>query len=335
MLDLVKKLCLLDATSGDEGAVRNAIIEEIKDFCEYKIDNLGNIIAFKKGKNTPSRKIMLDAHMDEVGLIITSATADGFLKFSTVGGIDTGVLISRRVKINGNISGVIGLKPVHLCHGDEGKKLPKADDLYIDIGAKCKEEALSLVSLGDTAVMCGDFIKTGDKILSKALDDRIGCAILISLIKEESEYDFYASFSVQEEVGLRGAKVSAFAVNPDFAIILEGTTAADIAEVAEEKQVCNLGLGAAVSFMDRSTLYDRELYNLALSSGIPCQAKRFVSGGNNAGAVHLSREGVRTVAISVPCRYIHSASSVADIKDIDSAYKLAKHLILKIAKEEV
>ena len=335
MLDLVKKLCLLDATSGDEGAVRNAIIEEIKDFCEYKIDNLGNIIAFKKGKNTPSRKIMLDAHMDEVGLIITSATADGFLKFSTVGGIDTGVLISRRVKINGNISGVIGLKPVHLCHGDEGKKLPKADDLYIDIGAKCKEEALSLVSLGDTAVMCGDFIKTGDKILSKALDDRIGCAILISLIKEESEYDFYASFSVQEEVGLRGAKVSAFAVNPDFAIILEGTTAADIADVAEEKQVCNLGLGAAVSFMDRSTLYDRELYNLALSSGIPCQAKRFVSGGNNAGAVHLSREGVRTVAISVPCRYIHSASSAADIKDIDSAYKLAKHLILKIAKEEV
>ncbi len=335
MLDLVKKLCLLDATSGDEGAVRNAIIEEIKDFCEYKIDNLGNIIAFKKGKNTPSRKIMLDAHMDEVGLIITSVTADGFLKFSTVGGIDTGVLISRRVKINGNISGVIGLKPVHLCHGDEGKKLPKADDLYIDIGAKCKEEALSLVSLGDTAVMCGDFIKTGDKILSKALDDRIGCAILISLIKEESEYDFYASFSVQEEVGLRGAKVSAFAVNPDFAIILEGTTAADIADVAEEKQVCNLGLGAAVSFMDRSTLYDRELYNLALSSGIPCQSKRFVSGGNNAGAVHLSREGVRTVAISVPCRYIHSASSAADIKDIDSAYKLAKHLISKIAKEEV
>ena len=335
MLDLVKKLCLLDATSGDEGAVRNAIIEEIKDFCEYKIDNLGNIIAFKKGKNTPSRKIMLDAHMDEVGLIITSATADGFLKFSTVGGIDTGVLISRRVKINGNISGVVGLKPVHLCHGDEGKKLPKADDLYIDIGAKCKEEALSLVSLGDTAVMCGDFIKTGDKILSKALDDSIGCAILISLIKEESEYDFYASFSVQEEVGLRGAKVSAFAVNPDFAIILEGTTAADIADVAEEKQVCNLGLGAAVSFMDRSTLYDRELYNLALSSSIPCQSKRFVSGGNNAGAVHLSREGVRTVAISVPCRYIHSASSVADTKDIDSAYKLAKHLILKIAKEEV
>lgn len=335
MLDLVKKLCLLDATSGDEGAVRNAIIEEIKDFCEYKIDNLGNIIAFKKGKNTPSRKIMLDAHMDEVGLIITSVTADGFLKFSTVGGIDTGVLISRRVEINGNISGVIGLKPVHLCHGDEGKKLPKADDLYIDIGAKCKEEALSLVSLGDTAVMCQDFVKTGDKILSKALDDRIGCAILISLIKEESEYDFYASFSVQEEVGLRGAKVSTFAVNPDFAIILEGTTAADIADVAEEKQVCNLGLGAAVSFMDRSTLYDRELYNLALSSGIPCQAKRFVSGGNNAGAVHLSREGVRTVAISVPCRYIHSASSVADIKDIDSAYKLAKHLILKIAKEEV
>ncbi len=335
MLKTLEKLCLLDSASGDERCVRNAIIEEIKDFCEYRVDNLGNIIAFKKGKNTPCRKILLDAHMDEVGLIITSVTADGFLKFSTVGGIDPAVMISRRVKINGNITGVIGLKPVHLCHGDEGKKLPKADDLYIDIGAKCKEEALSLVSLGDTAVICGDFVKSGDKILSKALDDRIGCAILISLLKEESEYDFYAVFSVQEEVGLRGAKVATFAVNPDFAIILEGTTAADIADVSEEKQVCNLGLGVAVSFMDRSTLYDRGLYNLALSSGIPCQSKRFVSGGNNAGAVHLSREGVRTVAISVPCRYIHSASSVADIKDINSAYELAKHLILKIAKEEV
>ncbi len=335
MLKTLEKLCLLDSASGDEGSVRNAIIEEIKDFCEYRVDNLGNIIAFKKGKNTIGRKILLDAHMDEVGLIITSITADGFLKFSTVGGIDPAVMISRRVKINGNINGVIGLKPVHLCHGDEGKKLPKADNLYIDIGAKDKEEALSLISLGDTAVICGEFVKSGEKVLSKALDDRIGCAILISLLKEESEYDFYASFSVQEEVGLRGAKVATFAVDPDFAIILEGTTAADIADVSEEKQVCNLGLGAAVSFMDRSTLYDRGLYNLAISSGIPCQSKRFVSGGNNAGAVHLSREGVRTAAISVPCRYIHSASSVADIKDIDSAYKLAKHLILKIAKEEV
>ncbi|MBQ8202775.1 MAG: M42 family peptidase [Clostridia bacterium] len=335
MLKTLEKLCLLNSPSGDEGAVRDFIIGEIKDFCQYRIDNLGNIIAFKKGKNTPNAKILLDAHMDEVGLIITSVTSEGFLKFATVGGIDTAVMISRRVIINGNVTGVIGLKPVHLCHGDEGKKLPKADSLYIDIGVKSKEEALSLVSLGDTAVICGDYVRSGDKILSKALDDRIGCAILISLLKEESEYDFYATFSVQEEVGLRGAKVATFAVAPDFAIILEGTTAADIADVAEEKQVCNLGNGAAVSFMDRSTLYDKGLYNLALSSGIPCQSKRFVSGGNNAGAVHLSREGVRTVAVSVPCRYIHSASSVADIKDIDSAYKLAKYLILSIAEKKV
>lgn len=335
MFSLLKKLCLLDGTSGDEGTIRDFIIGEIKDFCEYRIDNLGNIICFKKGKNTPDRKIMLDAHMDEVGLIITSVTGDGFLKFTTVGGIDPAVMISRKVKINGNINGVIGIKPVHLCHGDEGKKLPKTDALYIDIGAKDKEDALSKVSLGDTAVMCSDYVVSEDKILSKALDDRTGCAILVSLLKEEAEYDFYATFSTQEEVGLRGATVATYGVNPDFAIILEGTTAADIADVPNEKQVCELGKGAAVSFMDRSTLYDRELYNAAINSGIPCQSKRFVSGGNNAGAISLSREGVRTVSVSVPCRYIHSASSVADSRDITSAYNLAKYLLSGIAKKEI
>lgn len=335
MTELIKRLCAIDGTSGDEKTVREFIINEIKDYCEYRVDNLGSVIAFKKGEKRPCRKIMLDAHTDEVGLIITNITADGFLKFQTVGGIDTAVLTNRRVVINGKTAGVIGMKPVHLSKGDEAKKLPKADSLYIDIGAKTREEAEKEIMIGDCGVIASDFTVCGDKILSKALDDRVGCAILINLIKNYNQYDFYAVFSTQEEVGLRGAKAATFAVDPESAIILEGTTAADIAGVAEEKRVCKSGGGAAVSFMDRATLYDKEYYNAALGSGIKCQPKAAVSGGNNSGAVHLSKSGVRTVAVSVPCRYIHSASSVCDINDINSAYLLAEYLLTGIANGEI
>ncbi len=334
MLDILKSLCTLSGPSGDEGSVRDLVISYIDGFCEWHTDNIGNIIAFKKGKKTPNKKIMLDAHTDEVGLIITHITDNGFLRFSTLGGIDTAVLMFRRVLINGKTLGVISGKPIHLTHGDEGKKLPKSDSLYIDIGVSTREEAEALVSLGDTAVICGDFVLSGDKILSKALDDRIGCAVLISLLRNDSEYDFYATFSTQEELGLRGAKVAAFSVNPDAAIVLEGTTAADIADVPSESQVCKLGSGAAVSFMDRATLYDREYYNAALSSGIPAQPKAAATGGNNAGSIHLSGTGVRTVAISAPCRYIHSASSVADVRDINAVYELAKYMLGYIAAND-
>ncbi len=333
MLEILKSLCRLDGTSGDEKNIREFIISEIKDFCDLKTDNLGNIIAFKKGKNPAKKKIMLDAHMDEVGLIITSVTSDGFLKFKTVGGIEASALMFRKVKINGVLNGVISGKPIHLLSGDESKKLPKEDSLYIDIGATSRKEALEHISLGDRAVLCGGFCLQGENIISKALDDRVGCAVLIKLIKEYDDFDFYASFSVQEEVGLRGAKVSAFSINPESAIILEGTTASDIAGVSPENAVCKVGQGVAVSFMDNATVYDREYYNFAINSGILCQPKCAVAGGNNAGAVHLSREGVRTIALSIPCRYIHSSSSVASQKDLESLYSLAKYMLSGIAND--
>lgn len=335
MTELLKTLCELDGISGDEGSIREFIISEIKDFCEYKTDNLGNIIAFKKGKARAEKKILIDAHMDEVGLIITGITEKGFLKFKVVGSIETESLMMRKVKLGGKLFGVISGKPVHLLSGEEAKKLPKADSLYIDIGASSKAEAEKYVSLGDSAVICGDYFENGEKIISKALDDRVGCAILINLIKNFDAYDFYASFSVQEEIGLRGAKVAAYAVNPDCAVILEGTTAADIADVPKDKAVCILGNGPAVSFMDRATAYDRDFYKAALESGIKCQSKASVTGGNNGGAVHLSREGVRTLCISVPCRYIHSASSVADKSDIINAEELARFMLGGIAKGDI
>lgn len=334
MLNLLKRLCLIDGTSGDEGNVRDFIISEIKDHCEYKIDNLGNVICFKKGKKRPDRKVMLDAHTDEVGLIITAVTSEGFLKFDTVGGIDSAVLCFKEVKI-GEVSGIISGKPTHLLSKDERKKAPKIDSLYIDIGASSKQEALELVNLGDTAVIQSDFTVMGENVKAKAIDDRIGCAVLIALLKEKAEYDFWAVFSTQEEIGTRGARVATFAVNPDFALALEATTAADIAGVTSDKSVCNLGKGPAISFMDRATAYDRELYNAALNSGITVQPKRAVAGGNNSGAIHLSREGVRTLAISLPCRYIHSPSCVANINDMENMMKLTKYMMNKILSGEI
>ncbi len=331
MIELLNKLCMCDGTSGDESAIREVVISQIKDFCEYKIDNLGNIIAFKKGKNKPQKKVLIDAHLDEVGLIITHIENDGFLRFKTVGGIDTAALMFRRVLINGGIPGVIGGKPVHLYDGDERKKLPDVESFYIDLGASSKEDAEKLVSVGDCAVMCSDFTVCGQKVLSKALDDRVGCAVLIDLLKQDAEYDFYASFSVQEEVGLRGARVAAFSVDPDAAIVIDGTTAADVAGVADSKKVCCQNKGAVVSFMDGATSYDREFYKAALNSGIKAQSKCAVAGGNNAGAIHLSRKGVRTVALSVPCRYIHTAGSTCDMRDVSAVRDLTEYMINEIA----
>lgn len=335
MTELLKKLCNIDGTSGDETAVSDFIISEINDFCDWKTDALGNIIVFKKGKKTPSKKVMIDAHTDEVGLIITGITADGFLKFKTVGGIDTAALLFRNVKINGKIKGVISGKPIHLLDKKEAQKLPDKDCLYIDIGATSKEDAECYVNYGDRAVVCSEFEVIGDMVISKALDDRIGCALLIKFIKEYDEYDFYASFSVQEEIGLNGAKTATYSINPECAIVLEGTTAADIADVPCEKSVCTLGKGPAVSFMDGYTIYDKAFYNSAIGSGVLCQPKKATTGGNDAGAIHLSREGVRTVSISVPCRYIHTSSSIADVNDIENAYKLAEYMLNGICSGEI
>ena len=203
MLETLKDLCSLPGISGRENIIRDYIISKIERYCEYSVDSLGNLIVFKKGKKTPSNVIMLDAHMDEVGMIVTGADSDGFLRFSNVGGI---------VRIGGNnIPGVLGIKPIHLIKKSEELDIPAKDDLYIDIGATSREEALALVSPGEEIHFESEFIEFGDGFIkSKAIDDRAGCAIMIDLIRSELEYDCRFSFSVQEEVGTRGAKVSAY-----------------------------------------------------------------------------------------------------------------------------
>ena len=335
MLELLKKLCRIPAVSGREDALRDFIINEIKGFAEYSADPSGNLICFKRGKKPAVKKIMVDAHMDEVGIIASFITADGFVKFQTVGGIDPAVMLARKVVFENGVVGVVGMKPVHLLSADEKKKMPDVDSLYIDIGATSKEEAEALISVGDTAVFFSEPTLLGESsLLARGIDDRAGVALLISLLKSDAEYDFYATFTVQEEVGLRGAKTAAYGVSPDAAVILESTTAADLYGVSEDKKVCALGKGPAISFMDRSTLYNKKLFDFANAIPVRHQVKELVSGGNNAGAVHLSKSGVPTLTVSLPTRYIHSPSCVANINDLEDMLKFSAALITALASGE-
>lgn len=331
MIFVLKILCEINGTSGFESEVRDFIISKIDGCCEYSVDNMGNIIAFKKGKKVPNKKVMIAAHMDEVGFIITSITDKGYLKFSPVGGIDPRIVLDRVVTVNG-IDGVIGVKAIHLTSAEEKKTAPQFDELLIDIGAKDKEDAEKYVSLGDVAYFKSTYYEFGSGyIKSKAIDDRFGCMLMIELINSDLEYDTYFAFNVQEEVGLRGSKCSSFTVQSDVSIILESTTAADLDGVSGGNKVCSLGDGPVVSFMDNRTVYDNRLFKLAFDvakkCGIKCQTKTAIAGGNDAGAIQTSGKGSRVLAISLPTRYIHSSSSVAKISDIDDTRVLLKELL--------
>lgn len=336
MIKTLKELCLLNGISGDESCVREYIIEKIRDKCDYLVDNLGNITAFRKGKKTPEKKLMIAAHMDEVGLIVTSVRSDGTLTFETVGGIDSAVIIGKRVKIGKNgLSGVVGSKAIHKLSAEEREKAPKISDLYIDFGAADKAEAEKYVSAGECVYFDSKFMEFGNnRIKSKAIDDRAGCALMLRLIEEEPEYDTFFVFNVQEEIGLRGSTVSAFSLQPDIAIVLEATTAADIDGADGAAKVCTINDGPVVSFMDRSTMYDKELYKTAFETakenGINCQTKSMIAGGNDSGAIHISGKGVRTIAVSLPCRYLHSPSCVISKQDFDDAYRLVKLMMKRV-----
>lgn len=336
--DTLATLSELHGVSGAEDEVRNYIIKEIKPYCdELNVNSTGSVIAFKKGRNTPENKLMICAHMDEVGMIVTDVNDNGLLKFAAVGGIDARVLCGTPVLVGeGKLPGVIGAKPVHLLEGDEKSKAVEINDLYIDIGALNKEEAMQNVLPGDYAVFDTAFGSFGDGLLKgKAIDDRAGCAILMEIIKRDLNCDLYFVFSSLEEVGLRGAKCAAFSVAPDMAIVVESTTAADIPGVDECSKVCQVGEGAVVSFMDRRTIYDRGMLKMcqriANDRGIQWQFKKGVTGGNDAGSIHNSRGGVRTAAISLPCRYLHSPCGVIAESDLNAVCELVYALAEKAA----
>ncbi|WP_337400421.1 M42 family metallopeptidase [Congzhengia sp.] len=331
----LKELTDLPGVSGDEGQVRAFIADKMQNLCDELVtDSIGNLICLKKGTDENPKRLMVCAHMDEVGLICSRITDDGFIKFKCVGGIDTRVLVSKKVRIGRRlISGVIGAKAIHLQEKEEREQVPKVTDLYIDIGAKDKAEAEKHVSVGDYCVFDSEFVEFGSGFIkAKALDDRLGCACLMSLAEERFAFDLYLVFTVQEEVGLRGARVAAERIRPDAAIVLEGTTCSDVYGTDEKDYSTISGGGAALSILDRGTYYDKELTNALYATAkqheIPVQFKQTASGGNDAGAIHTAAGGVKTAAISVPARYIHSPSSVVNKSDYE-ALKALIHTFLK------
>lgn len=349
--ELLRELSQLFGPSGCEYNVADFIISQIDDVCDaYCTDRAGNVIAKLCGggifyNEEKPIKLMLSAHMDEVGVMINDITDEGYLKFATIGGIDSRVLCGRNVVLgdeNKRVKGVIASKAIHMQSAEERKKTTPIDKMYIDIGALDKADAERYISIGDVGVFDSDFVrfgKDGKRIKGKALDDRLGCSVMIEVMralkndKRELPYDVYFAFTCCEEIGISGASVAAQTISPDIAIVLECTAVADIADVPESSRVAMLGEGGAISFMDRSTIYDRQFVDVALkiaeNKGIRAQIKRFVSGGNDASHIQRSGKGVKTLAISAPSRYIHSASNVVDADD----YTAIRDLVYAMVSE--
>lgn len=334
MLDTIRELSDIEGISGFEDMVAAYIHERLKDAPAVEsitVDRIGNCIVHLKGKQPAPHRVVMAAHMDEVGGIVTGITDDGYLRFDAVGGVMPAVVYARRVSVNGHI-GVIGGKAIHQCKDKEKTTVPAIADMRIDIGADSREEAERVVRLGDAVYFISEYTNLGDgRFKAKALDDRVGCALLLQLAKTQPEYDVTLTFTVQEEVGLRGATVVGNTLQPEYAVVIDATTAADTAGVPTDKQVCRVGGGPVVSFMDRRTLYDHELYthimSLAKQNGISAQTKTTIAGGNDAGAFQTAGMGAKVVAVSLPCRYIHSPACVLDATDVDATYRLLELLM--------
>lgn len=339
MVNTLKTLCALPGVSSFEDEVRSYIRARVEPYADsIRVDAMGNLIVFKKGEKSTGNRLMLCAHMDEVGLMVRSVTEDGYLKFSCVGGIDRRVLLGKAVVLGpGKVPGIIGLKAIHMTTPEERRNVPKLEDYYIDIGATDREEALKLVSEGDCGVFAGDVVEFGRGMLkAKAIDDRVGCAVLVKLLEEPLPMDCTFVFTVQEEVGTRGAFGAAFSVTPEIALVIEGTTAADNPALDERCQVCWPGRGPVLSWMDGGAIYDRALFellrDLAEKNGIPWQMKHYLAGGTDASAIQKTKAGVRVTGISAAVRYLHAPSSVASISDMEHMLTLARLFVAAVAE---
>lgn len=326
MLGRLKALSNLYGVSGDEGAIRSFLKKELAPLSlEIWTDGMGNLYAHKPG-NGP--RIMCCAHMDEVGMLVRKIEDDGRLRYDQAG-LDPRVVVSKRVAVGKDrIPGVIGCKAIHLQSEDEFKSTFPHKELTIDIGAKDKADAEKKVKIGDYVAFTTEFSLFGDGLMKgKALDDRIGCAEVAELLKNDYDCDFFGVFTVQEEAGLRGAQAAVYNVKPALCLVLEGTTANDMPEVPAHKRVTQVGFGPAISFIDRTTLVRAPMFEAlkqtAAAAGIPWQLRQGATGGTDGGVIHKALSGCFSGGISVPCRYIHSPVSVASVSDFENAYRLA------------
>lgn len=335
---LLEKLSNACAISGDEQQVRKIVLEEIKGYAdEVKVDALGNVLAVKKAKTTDPLRVMLDAHMDEIGFMIVEDNKDGLFSFEPVGGIDVRVLPGKTVLVGKeNVPGVIGAKPIHLTeHGETENKIP-IELLRIDVGLNGGGK----VKVGDRATFATRFRQVGPSLFGKALDNRLGIATLIELLKHSPKnVELLVAFTVQEEIGLRGARVAAYAFNPDLAIAVDSTPAYDLPvweETENSGYNTRLGAGPAIYIADAGTLSDprliRHLAQTGEALGIPFQFRQPGGGGTDAGAIHRVRTGVPTVSVSVPGRYAHTAQMVARTADWENTLALVYHAVARLER---
>ena len=338
---LLEKLSNARGVSGNETEVREILIDAVKDRVDtWRVDTMGNLITLKKAKgaHVSKLKVMLAAHMDEVGLMIVHHESNGLLRFRKVGGIDDRVLLSKVVLIGKDkIPGVVGNKPVHLTKAKEREQVIDCDSMTIDIGAKSKEETQSAVKIGDYATFATEFAEMGDGLLKgKALDDRTGCAALVEILKRDYPFDLYGVFTTQEEVGARGAQVAAYAIEPQYAFALESTVCDDSPKTQDVSPVTRVGNGPAITFMDHGLIADRRLVDLLIETAkenrIPYQFKQAVAGGTDAGRIHIAKEGVPSVAVAVPTRYIHSPVSLLSKQDFENLVALMTKALPKLTK---
>lgn len=326
--------------SGTEDEVRDYILERAMPHAdEIHTDAMGNLLVYKKGKVQQKSAPMFCAHMDEVGLIVTYITEDGYLRFDTIGSIDRRVIIGKKVYIGSNrVSGVIGIKAYHMVSKEEEQRIPKVAELYIDIGTDSREAAQRLVNLGDTVAFDDNALEFGDGLLkAKALDSRVGCAVLLHLLQEPLPCDTWFAFTVQKHVGLRGAEIAARQMMPKAAVVFDGVVAADLPGINETNRICTLGKGVVLPFMDRGTIYTPamtgNLKALAEDNKIIWQGKSKVSDRTEAAAIQRSGIGVRTTLIGYGVRYIHTPTSVGKCSDFEEVLKLARLVLAALAEE--
>lgn len=341
---ILKELSEAVGVSGKEDAVRKLILGAIKDHVQdIRIDPMGSVTALKRGTGESPLRVMLAAHMDEVGFIVRGIDGDGLIRFSAVGGIDDRILPGLRVKIGDNTPGVIIWTPIHQ---NKEQNVVKISSLRIDIGASSKDEVNGKVKLGDRIAFESRYLELSDKVLrGKSFDDRAGCSLLIDVLQDAPyPVDVLAAFTVQEEIGLRGAKVAAQRLNPDVAFVLESTTANDVPnpnadpdDGMDYNPTCKMRGGPVLSVMDRSMIVNPRLFaflrGAAESEGIPYQLKSQPGGGTDGGAIHVANAGVPTAVISLPCRYIHSPSALLHRDDYDNALRLIKAALRRIQPE--
>ena len=336
--DLLASICEVAGAPGFEQRVRDLVINEIKDIVdEYRIDNLGNVIAIKNGQSS-DKKVMIGAHMDEIGFIVTHIDNNGFLKFHTLGGFDPKTLTSQRVIVHGtkDVIGVMGSKPIHVMSPEEKNKVPKITDYYIDLGMP-KKEVDKIISVGNPITRERGLIEMGDCVNCKSLDNRIAVFILIETIKKLTNpaFDTYAVFTVQEEVGIRGAQVATQKIKPDFGFGLDTTIAYDVPGAAEHEKITSLGNGVAVKILDGSTICDSRMVNFmqktADKNKINWQHEILTAGGTDTANIQrMTPGGSIAGAFSIPTRHIHQVIEMVHKKDVSDCIDLMQHCLIDL-----